>query len=132
MFELAQIKLGQKLYDLGAGDGRAMIIAKSEFGASTEGFELSPIVYLIGRLNLLFHRAKGAKLYFKNFYNQDLSEANVIFCFLSPHAMERLKPKFEKELKPGTKIISYSFSLHGWQPKEVIEGYPGKMFLYEI
>jgi len=131
IFALAQIKPGQKLYDLGAGDGKALIIAQKEFGAKAIGFELSPIVYTIARLNLLFHGAK-VRLYCKNFYKQNLSDADIVFCFLSIPAMARLKPKFEEELRPGTKIISYSFSIHGWEPKKVIEGYPGKVFLYEV
>jgi len=132
IFELAQIRPGQKLYDLGSGNGKTLIIAQKEFGAQATGFELSPIVYLIAQLNLLFHGVKDAKLYCKNFYKQDLSDADVIFCFLSIPAMERLRPKFEKELRPRTKIISYSFSIRGWTPKEVIEGYPGNVYLYEV
>jgi hypothetical protein len=130
-FQLAQIRPGQKLYDLGAGDGKALVIGQQEFGAQAVGFELSPIVWVIARLNLLLHGSR-AQLYCRNFYNQDLSGADVIFCFLSVHAMARLKPKFERELAPGTKIISYSFSIHGWTPKKIIEGYPGKVFLYEV
>jgi len=130
--KLADLKPNQKLYDLGAGDGKALIIAEKEFGAEVVGFELAPIIYAVARLNLFFHGIKKAQLYYKNFYKQDLSRADIVFCFLSIHAMKRLKPKFEKELRPGTKIISYSFSLHGWTPKKVIEGYPGKIFLYEV
>jgi SAM-dependent methyltransferase len=132
IFGLAQIKPGQKLYDLGAGDGKALIIAEKEFGAKAVGFELAPIIYAMARLNLFFHGIKKVRLYCKNFYNQDLSDADIVFCFLSIHAMARLEPKFKKELRPGAKIISYSFSLHGWTPKKVIEGYPGKVFLYEV
>lgn len=132
VFQLAQIKPGQKLYDLGAGDGKVLIIAEKEFGAKAVGFELAPIIYAMARLNLFFHGIKKARLYCKNFYKQSLSDADIIFCFLSIHAMARLKPKFEKELRPGAKIISYSFSLQGWTPKKVIEGYPGKVFLYEV
>lgn len=128
----AQIKPGQKFYDLGAGDGKVLIIAEKEFAALAIGFELAPIVYVMARLNLFFHGVKHARLYCRNFYKQNLSEADIVFCFLSLHAMAKLEPKFEQELKTGTKVISYSFSIHGWQPKKVIEGYPGKVFLYEI
>jgi SAM-dependent methyltransferase len=131
IFELVRLRPGQKLYDLGAGDGKALVIANKEFGAQVLGFELSPIFWTVARLNLLIRGAK-AELYCRNFYNQDLSGADVIFCFLSIHAMARLKPKFERELRPGTKIISYSFSVHGWQPKTVIRKYNGNIYLYEV
>jgi SAM-dependent methyltransferase len=130
--KLADLKPNQKLYDLGAGDGKALIIAEKEFGVKAVGFELAPIIYAMARLNLFFHGIKKARLYCKNFYKQNLSDADIVFCFLSIPAMARLEPKFKKELRPGAKIISYSFSIHGWTPKKVIEGYPGKVFLYEV
>lgn len=132
IFEIAAIKPSDKFYDLGAGDGRALIMAEKKFGAKAIGFELAPLVYLLARLNMFFRKTKNAKLYFRNFYKQNLSDADVIFCFLSIHAMEKLKSKFERELKPGAKIISYSFSLRNWEPKKVITGYPGKVYLYEV
>jgi len=132
IFELAGIKPGDKLYDLGAGDGKILIIAEKEFRAQGIGFELSPTFWLLTKIHLALAGAHHSQVYCRNFYNQNLSEADVIFCFLSIHAMERLKPKFEQELKPGTKIISYAFSLRGWQPKQVIAKYPGKIFLYQV
>jgi hypothetical protein len=131
IFQLIQLRPGQTLYDLGAGDGKALVIANKEFGARAVGFELSPIFWAVARLNLLIRGAK-AELYCRNFFDQNLSGANVIFCFLSIHAMARLKPKFECELAPGTKIISYAFSIRDWQPKTIIKKYYGNIYLYEI
>jgi hypothetical protein len=131
IFRLVQLRPGQTLYDLGAGDGKALVIANKEFGARAVGFELSPIFWAVSRLNLLIRGAK-AELYCRNFFDQDLSGADVIFCFLSIRAMARLKPKFEKELRPGTKIISYAFSIRDWQPKTVIKKYYGNIYLYEV
>jgi len=132
IFEAAQIKQGSRFYDLGAGNARALILAEKEYGAYAVGFELAPLVWIFGRLNMYIRNTKNVRLYCKNFYKQNLSDADVIFCFLSIHAMARLEPKFKKELRPGAKIISYSFSLRGWTPKKVIEGYPGKLYLYEV
>ena len=84
------------------------------------------------KINLWFHKIKNT-IYIENFYKQDLSHADIIFCFLTPPTMLKLRDKFEKELKPGTKIISYAFHIEGWQPKKIIQnGYPGKVFLYKI
>ncbi|MFA5961293.1 MAG: 50S ribosomal protein L11 methyltransferase [Parcubacteria group bacterium] len=126
------VKPGEKFYDLGAGNGRAMILAAKKFNLDVYGFELSPLLVLIAKLNLLLCGVKKSTIYLKNLYNEDLSNADIIFCFLTPKAMERLRPKFEKELRPGTRIISYAFPLKDWQPKKIIRnGYPGNMYLYE-
>jgi hypothetical protein len=67
----------------------------------------------------------------KNFYNQDLSKADIFFCFLTPKAMLKLSAKFESELKPGTRIISYAFSIPGWSPEKIIfNNMPGKIYCY--
>lgn len=131
ILKISGVKPGDKIYDLGAGDGAILIIAEKEFGAFGIGFELSPFVYSAAQLNLFLNGVKKSKIYCRNFYHQNISDADIVFCFLSIHAMEKLKDKFETELKPGTKIISYTFAIHGWLPKQTISGYPGKVYLYE-
>lgn len=122
---------GEKFYDLGVGSGRTMIVAANKFGLDVFGFELSPIIYWLARINLLVNGVKKPNLYRCNFYKQDLSGANIIFCFLTPPAMEKLRPKFEKELKKGTRIISYSFRINGWPEHAVLEDNPpGKTYVY--
>jgi len=131
IFKIAGLKKGDKVYDLGAGNGRNLIIADKEFGAQALGFELSPILYLAAKINFFIRGAKRSQISWRNFYKQNLADADLIFCFLSAHAMAKLKPKFEAELRPGTKVISYAFSIHGWTPKHVLSGYPGNVYLYE-
>ncbi len=58
----------------------------------------------------------------KNFFNANINEADIVFCFLIPKTMEKLKDKFIKELKPETKIISFAFQIKGWVPYAVIQG----------
>jgi SAM-dependent methyltransferase len=133
ILEIIKIKPGDVFYDLGAGGGTALILAEKKFKARAIGFELSPIINLFAKLHLLLRRAGSSKVYLKNFYKQDLSDANVIFCFLTVGAMEKLKPKFERELRRGTKIISYCFSIHGWNAKKIIrDKFPGNIYFYEI
>ncbi len=132
-FEIVCLKPGDVFYDLGAGDGKALIMAEKKFGGRAIGFELSPIINLFAKLHLYFGHARNSKVYLKNFYKQDLSDANVIFCFLTVAAMKKLKPKFERELRRGTKIISYCFSIHGWNAKKIISNkYPGNIYFYEM
>lgn len=124
------------IYDLGAGDARFLILASKKFPQSQViGYENSVGPYLLARLRILFSRSK-AKLYFKNFFKQNISNADVVFCFLGPEQMEELKQKFDKELKPGTKIISSTFPLHN---KKIIKTFSnnssknnwGKIFFYQ-
>jgi len=134
MLKLAQIKPEEMVYDLGAGDGRIITMAAKEFGARSVGFEMAILPYFLAyiRISLLGLRGRAA-LKFRNFYDQNLGEADVICTFLSPQAMQKLKPKFEKEAKPGCRIVSFAFSIPGWAP--VITDRPDKkttpIFLYQ-
>lgn len=131
-FEKAQIKKGGKLYELGCGTGRILLIAEKEFNLQTVGFELSPIIYWIAKLNLYLNSSKKSQVKRLNAYNQSLSDADAVFCFLNIEPMKMLKEKFERELMPGAIVVSYSFSIKGWTPVEIIEGYPGKVYVYKI
>jgi predicted RNA methylase len=126
-----QVKPGENFYDLGSGTGRSMLIAAKKFNLNIYGFELSPPLALIAKCNLWLHGIRKSTIYLKNFYLEDLNNADIVFCFLTPKAMLKLREKFEKELKPGTKIISYAFSIPDWIPEKVIvNGSPGKIFCY--
>jgi tRNA A58 N-methylase Trm61 len=131
--KFCEVKPGMKFCDLGAGTGRSMIVAAKEYEMQISGYELSPILNLWARLNLRLHGVRNFWIKMRNFYTQDFSDADVIFCFLTPPAMVRLKNKFRHELRPGTMIISYSFSIPEWEPIKVIEDKgPGKVFIYKI
>lgn len=120
--EICQLKKGEKIYDLGSGDGRVLIIAAKEFNAEAVGFELSYFLYFISKINIFLHRlSKRAKVRWSNFYEEDLSLADVIFCWLTPKAFPKLANKFNQELKIGTRIITYSSPLGFWQPEREVE-----------
>ena len=126
-----KVEKGKIFYDLGSGTGRELIVASKEFKLNSMGFELSPILFLISKLNLFLNQTKSRVL-MKNFYKADLSGADIIFCFLTSKTMKKLSPKFKKELKNGTKIISYCFKIPNWEPVKIINtDNPGKVFIYE-
>ncbi|MCX6812988.1 MAG: 50S ribosomal protein L11 methyltransferase [Candidatus Azambacteria bacterium] len=129
----ANLKSGEKLYDLGSGTGQVLVIAEKFFGANTVGFELSPIFYLISKLNLFFNNTRSSQVFLKNFYNQNISDADVVFAYLIPRSMNKLELKFIRELKKGTRIISYAFAIKNWEPKKILkkERMP-PVFIYEI
>lgn len=131
--EYAAIKPGEKFYELGMGTGKVLILAHKYFRVKPTGFELSPFLFFIAKINLWIHGADNANLFMKNFYKENLNGADIIFCFLTPHAMKKLRPKFEQELKKGARVISYAFSIKGWEPEKVVTSYPrAKVFVYRF
>lgn len=134
MLELAKIKLNDKVYELGCGRGRLLILADKKYQAQTIGFEISPWPYFLARLNIFLKKSQ-AKVLFKNFFKADLSKADIIFCYLMPEVNEKLKPKLERELKPGTRIVSYAFSFQGWKAQEIVPKNPkinpAQIFVYQ-
>jgi hypothetical protein len=128
---LAEIKAGERFYDLGAGDGR-MLFGAAALGATAEGFEISLLPYLIARFKIIFSREKNRpKIFFRDFWKTNLAGADVIFVFLLPRIMEKLKGKMEKELKPDARIICYTWPMPGWTAKTVSEAEEGaKIYLY--
>ncbi len=113
---------GDKFYDLGSGTGRVLIAAARRSKAEVTGIELSPIFYLITILNFRLNNIIKYELRLEDFFKSDLRKADVVFFFLTPKAIERLKNKLTKELKPGAKVISFAFHIEGWAPYRVISG----------
>ncbi len=122
---------GKKMYDLGCGDGR-IVCAAARAGADAEGYEISIFPYILARIRSLFGYGK-VKMRFRNFWGKDFSDADVVYFFLMPKAALRLRSKFERELRPGTLILSYAFTMPGWTPAvvDVVEGRP-KLYIYRV
>jgi cyclopropane fatty-acyl-phospholipid synthase-like methyltransferase len=126
MVRLADMKPGETVYDLGAGDCRLPIAAKRACPrARAIGLECTPTVFLWGKLRTALSRT-GAECRFRNAFRQDLSDADVIFTYLSPSVMREFLPKFQTELRPGTRIISHSFTLPEREPAQTVPVRIGK------
>jgi ribosomal protein L11 methylase PrmA len=110
---------GQVVYDLGCGDGRFLIAAAKKYKVKAIGFEINPWAYFLSRLRVWLLQA-NVSIQFKDFWKTDLGNADIVFCYLFPDVMERLKEKLSRELKNGTKIISCNFEIPGWKPEEII------------
>lgn len=131
VLKLADVKDNDMVYDLGSGDGRIVIAIAHNSQASVVGFEISFLPYLWSKLKILFlGLPQRVEVRFGDFLSRDLSQASVIFCFLTPMAMKKLSPKFRKELKKGTRIISYSFKIPDWEPT-MIDRLDKRMSIYK-
>ncbi|MBU1130553.1 class I SAM-dependent methyltransferase [Patescibacteria group bacterium] len=120
VLELAGIKNGDTVYDLGSGDGRWLFyFAKHSPAQEIRGYEISLIMYLICWIKKLFSGYPQVKLSFGNFYKFNLSKADVLICFLTPRAMKKLLPKLKKEMKPGSRLVSYAFTMPNVEAEKV-------------
>lgn len=128
--ELAKVTKKDVVYDLGCGDGRVLIIAAREFGAKGVGIEIDPLRFFIAKILVKINKVGDkVKIIRGNFFEQDLSEASVVFFYLVPKALERLKPKFLKELRPGTRVVTIKYEIN---LLKVREDRKNKIFLYKI
>jgi len=129
--KLANIKPGDKVYDLGCGDGKLLFAAAGR-GAKAEGFEISFLPYIIAKVRQLFEKNK-VSIKFRDFWLVNLKDANVVFFFLIPRIYPKLKEKLQRELKPGTKVIAYVWPFTDWEPEQIdkVEKRPA-MYLYII
>lgn len=130
---LADIKPGQKMYDIGCGDGRVVAAAASA-GAKAQGFEISLFPFILASIRRLFHKDRSRmKISYRDIWSVDLSDADIVYFFLMPKVYPKLRVKLEKELKKGTKVIAYVWPMKEWQPVrvDVEEGY-SKLHLYEM
>ncbi|MEM9925581.1 MAG: class I SAM-dependent methyltransferase [Cyanobacteria bacterium P01_D01_bin.50] len=117
VLKLAAINSQDILYDLGCGDGRILITAAKQYGASGVGIDIDPFIIESARKKALQNSvSEKLEFYRQNLFDSNFSNATVIFIYLLPHLNLRLRPQLWKQLKPGTKIISRDFDMGDWQP----------------
>lgn len=128
MMNIGKIGPGQKVADLGSGDGR-VVIAMARLGAEAHGYDNDPFLILLARRNI---RRAGltdkAFIHWKNLWKTDLSSFDAITVYGIPYMMKPLKDKIQKEMKPGSRIISNAFRFPEWQPETTHEG----IYLYKV
>jgi len=111
ILKFAKVTKKDTLYELGSGEGRVLITAAKEFGARGVGIEIDPVRFIISKILIFFYRvSKKVRIIRGNLFDQDLSSADVVFVYLVPKTLEKLrKQKFSKELKKGTRIVSLKY-----------------------
>ena len=117
MLELAHIKPGETVFDLGSGDGRIMITAAQRHGARGFGVEIDP--RLVRRSNEEARRlgvSDRVKFLQQDLFNSDFREANVLTLYLLPDVNIALRSKILAELRPGTRVVSHDYGMREWRP----------------
>jgi len=107
--KLAQLRSGERFYDLGCGDGR-LVRTAADAGAIAIGFECSLLPYVLAKLRV----GRRGSVRYADLWNADLSDADVVYCFLLPKVYPKLREKLERECRPGTRVILYVWPMEGW------------------
>ena len=118
MLRLAEVGPADLLFDLGAGTGAIVFRAARGRGARVVAVEVEPIRYLVLWMRRRFGSGgERVALRWGNLFSLDYREATVVTAFLWPGAMARLRPKFERELPPGARVVSHCHPVPGWTPQ---------------
>jgi protein-L-isoaspartate O-methyltransferase len=136
MLQLAEVKPSERVWDLGSGDGRIVIMAAQKFGADAYGVEYDFD---------LFHQSEArikqlklnARIILGDIFEQDYSKADVLTIYLLPASNEKLRPLLEKQLKKGSRVVCHDFPVAGWTPTKIDtidddgEGRSHTLYLYQ-
>jgi precorrin-6B methylase 2 len=126
MLKLADVKNTDVLYDLGCGDGRIVVAAAKNYGAHAVGVDIDPKRIEEAKENARRAGVENLVRFEENdLFQANIKDATVVTLFLLSSVNERLRPKLLQDLKPGTRVVSNTFSMGDWKPdKEQTIEYP--------
>jgi protein-L-isoaspartate O-methyltransferase len=120
MLQLGGLKAGEKMFDLGSGDGRIVIMAAEKFHANAVGVELDKELYRESTDKIQSLRLqKTARIINGDILQQDYSSADLITVYLLPMSNDKVRPILDKQLKKGTRIVAHDFEFKDWKPEKV-------------
>jgi predicted RNA methylase len=117
MLKFGELKSGEKMFDLGSGDGRVVVMAAQKFGANSTGVEMDPdlVKQSTDRIRNL-GLEKKAHIIAGDILKQDFTSADLVTVYLLPSSNDKIRPLLEKQLKKGTRVVSHDFLFAGWTP----------------
>ncbi len=139
MLQLGELKSGERMFDLGSGDGRIVIMAARKYGADATGIELDED--LVHRSRLAIRKAgleKTAHIIQGDILQQDYSPADLLTVYLLPVANDKLKPIVDRQLRKGARLVAHDFQFSNWTPDKVVdieddgEGRSHTLYLYRV
>jgi SAM-dependent methyltransferase len=111
MLDLAEVGPDDVVYELGCGDGRLIVTAARRYGARAIGIEIDPLRYVwCQALITVLGLRDRVRVVYGDFFSQDLSEADVITCYLLDSTNRKLQKKLLRELDPGARVVSHMFA----------------------
>jgi hypothetical protein len=138
MLELGGLKAGEKMYDLGSGDGRIVIVAAQKYHANAVGIELDKDLAKRSAARILkLGLDKRASIVNGDLLKQDYSSADLVTVYLLPDAVNnKVQPLLDKQLRKGARVVAKDFDFRGWTPDNTLniaddgEGRSHTLYLY--
>jgi predicted RNA methylase len=137
MLQIGNLKPNEKMFDLGSGDGRLVIMAAQKFKADATGIEIDEKLY--EESTEAIRKAKlqaKARIVLGDILKQDFSNADLLTVYLLPGSNDKIRPMLEKQLKKGARVVAHDFEFSGWRAEKVElveddgEGRSHTLFLY--
>ena len=129
--KLANLQPNEILYDLGAGDGRVLLIAARDFGAKAVGIEVGPIQCALIWLRITANRlGNQIQIKWENFYKADLRAADIVFIYATSQEVMKLASHLEQQMKRGARLVSISADFPEWEPARFDDR--DLIFVYEM
>ena len=138
VLELAEVKKGDVVYDLGSGDGRIVITAAKEYGARAVGFEIDHNLVQKSRASVKREGVEHlVEIREQDVMTADFSPASVVTIYLLPGSNMLLRPVLWRQLKPGARVVSNDYDMEDWTPEKVVKlrdakGKEWKLHLWRI
>ncbi len=129
--KLVNLQPNETLYDLGAGDGRVLLIAARDFDAHAIGIEIGPIQCALIWLRVVANGyTRKIQVRWENFYKADLKDADVVFVYATSKDVRKLAPHLETQMKRGSRLVSISADFPEWEPSVMDK--QDLIFIYEM
>ena len=119
MLQMAKVKPGDVLYDLGCGDGRIVIAAAKRFGIRGVGIDIDPVRIAEAQENAKKAGVSDRVTFIQgDLFDADVKPASVVTLYLLPDVNLKLRPKLQSDLKPGSRIVSHNYNMGDWKPEQ--------------
>src|SRR5690349_4397477 len=121
MLQLGGLKAGEKMYDLGSGDGRIVIIAAQKFHAEAIGVELNRDLAKQSTAKILkLGLDKTARIINGDLLKQNYGSADLVTVYLLPESIDnKVQPLLDRQLKKGARVVAHDFEFKNWKPEKV-------------
>ena len=120
MLQLGGLKAGEKVYDLGSGDGRIIIMAAQKFHADAIGIELDKDLCKLSAEKIRkLHLEKNAHIVNGDLLKQNYSSADLVTVYLLPGFIDKVQPLLDQLLKKGARVVAHDFEFKNWTTDKV-------------